>query len=109
MIEVERLDASGLKRQVWRFELLSRISDNIHEIYLDTYSAQTRITKRCGWLIDVGSVNGMNKKMQYCRLFTRESGLPIDQVPLPDDVAAEAKKIVVDGLTVKKWEDRKNG
>lgn len=93
-IEVERPD-DDLHSQVWRFYYF----DDRHVLTVDHYSRSTRKTKRHKWVsaasyyrLSRGSVDGHS--------------INEEQVPLPDDVVAEAKQKFMDALRVTRWSDR---
>ena len=100
MITVERNHPDGLQREVWRFIHIDNHSDVT--LYLDVYSCQSRPTKRHNWKINPATRD--KPSPHYSRLNHRDSGLTLEQVPLPEDVAQEAKEQFVSGVVVKKWD-----
>lgn len=90
-IEVERVFADKLSREVWTFTA-RWVEDNL--LVLDAYNRETRHTTRHKWR---GTQFGL-----YYRLARRgDNKLSPDEVPLPDDITAAAIKVIVDNLEVR--------
>ena len=102
--EVIREDPNGLNRQTWDFSIMDYHGG--FTIFLNGYSQQVRPTKRHGWKVKIVDTATQRINMTYSRLDSRRRGLTEQEVPLPDDVAQEAKSKVVDSISVKKWSDR---
>ena len=100
-ITVERLAPDGLSKRVWRFMPWDSHGD--FAIFLDGYSEQERQTKRHGWNAKIVNTPAKRIKMVYSRIDERQSELAVNEVPLPDDVAADAKQQFIATLVVKKW------
>lgn len=93
-IEIKRQNKDGLERELWRFVTLSREETTL---YLDFYSVQTRQTKRHEWKVVKSKV--------YDRLMSRNNTLDLQSdVPLPNDVATEARQEYIDSIIIKKWD-----
>lgn len=89
-IEVERLSADELHRQAWEFAVIDKQTDDGDRLFVvvDQYTEEQRASKR--------------QKLKLVRKYTRLRASPLDraEVPLPDDVAAEARQKVNDLLIV---------
>lgn len=85
-IEVVREAPDRLSRQVWDVRLdTERQALRLH---LMEYGDYTRPSARHGW----------RTKGYYSCIFRNSANLPADDVPLPDDVIAEAKARVVEAV-----------
>jgi hypothetical protein len=82
---VVRVSEDGLEQQSWRFCLIDL------EVILDQYSKGKLPSKRHRVL---------HNEAHYDRLSLRASTMKLAAVPLPDDVAAEARKQVTDQVKV---------
>jgi hypothetical protein len=76
-----------LRQEVWSFCVLD------FQIVLDAYWVVSRATLRHKFKLD-------SRAMYYARLSSRDSTVEVDSVPLPDDVAAEARQQVIDKFRV---------
>lgn len=90
-IHVTRQD-SPTSQQEWRFYFLDRDAT----LYLDTYILSERPTTR--------------HKFKWAKYYNRTDGrsntIKLPDVPLPDDVSAEAMRKLVEMVSVKKWPER---
>lgn len=77
-ITVERLSDNDLKRQSWLFWF----DDSRSVLVLDEYRAETRHSKRHKW----------QSLSVFRRTDKRRNTTTVDDVPLPDDVEAQALK-----------------
>jgi hypothetical protein len=89
-IRVIRISDDGLSEQRWSFWFYDAMSC----LYVDLYGSYSRPTKRRKFACD----------QFYTRTDQRNNTITVDQVPLPDDVAEEAKAAIVNQITVKKWD-----
>lgn len=89
-IMVERLSPDELHRKTWRFAVIDKHTDDGDRLFVvvDEYTEEQRASKR--------------QKLKLERKYTRLRSSPLDrtEVPLPDDVAAEARQKVNDLLIV---------
>lgn len=88
-IEVIR-QTDPLGQTVWRFWF----DDRDATLYLDHYHEAKRETTR----------HKFKPINYYCRTDRRNNKIEVNDVPLPQDVADEAKAKLMDLITVKKWQ-----
>ena len=95
-ILITRTTPDKLTRQTWEFRLFD--SPATLEIVPERYFKETRTdTSRRKW----------DTVEYYQRVHSRDaSNISHDQVPLPDDVRAEAKQKLCDRITVTHWKGR---
>jgi hypothetical protein len=101
-LTIERIAPDELNKQEWSFCLMDYSGE--FTIFLNGYSQQVRPTKRHGWKVKFIDAPERRINMTYNRLDSRQCGLTVVEVPLPDDVASEVKAKVVESISVKKWE-----
>lgn len=80
-----------LNQEQWRFYYY----DSRRTLYLDWYGIATRKTKRHKFQIE----------SSYSRLDNRGHSIQEAQVPIPDDVRAEAIQEFIQGIQVKTWSE----
>ena len=84
-IEVERVESDGLSRQVWRFHSTSGFGSQPNILRVEYYGREQRASKRHKWVQrEATRYSSYDHRAYY-------SGVAAKDVPLPDDVAAEAK------------------
>lgn len=91
-IAIERESDDRLSVKRWRFWY----DDRTATLWLDSFEECERPSRRHNYV----------RCGHYNRLHERISTLALNDVPLPEDVAAEAIASFTAGLTVKKWSDR---
>lgn len=87
---VDRTSDDGLQTTIWQFEeYQDRMGGQVRlKVYI--YQTGTRATRRHGWKWD----------KFYARTERRNSNITPAQVPLPDDVKAEALQLFMDSVSV---------
>lgn len=90
-IEIVRNSEDLLTCQKWGFWVNSGRWDEIRVI-LDTYTETKRPTKRHGW-----KLSGV-----YNRIMHRNNTIKVDEVAIPEDVAAEARVKIINSIVVMK-------
>lgn len=90
-VTVVRHSEDRLTQWVWRFYYDNRV------LWLDHYEELQRSTRR----------HGFNTTSQYSRVFKNRSDMNESDVVLRADVIDEAVKKFRDGITVKRWSERK--
>lgn len=88
---VTKLLDEDLTRLTYGFSLMGS------DLILDSYSRETRLTKRHKFTIDY----------YYDRTNPRSSNLTEDQVELPEDIRKEALDYYISKLAVYKWSESK--
>jgi hypothetical protein len=94
IIEVERVEPDGLSRQVWRFHSTTGLGLNNTHLRVEYYGQEQRASKRHKWV--------SLPKTRYTSFDTRSyySGIAAQDVPLPVDVAAQAKDLFMHSVQV---------
>lgn len=88
-IRVTRAE-SPLRQYRWTFCFFDRGCT----LYLDSYEVLERPSTRHKFRVI----------QQYLRLDKRHSNISVDDAPLPDDVADQAKDAMASRISVKKWD-----
>ena len=86
---VDRTSDDGLQTTIWEFQLLENIG-RTPKLVVDAYMTGTRPSKRHKFQWTAKYVRGMRNR----------SDLKAEQVPLPDDVKAEALQLVMQSITI---------
>lgn len=93
MIEVERIEEGGLSRKVWRFH--ASIGYSLPAtLRVSFYGLETRPSTRHKWRSEPATRYTSDDPRRY------NSGIEAKDVPLPNDVAAEAKDILMRSIVV---------
>ena len=87
---VDRTSEDGLQTTIWQFEEYQQYMGAQVNLIVAIYQTGTRATRRHGWKWD----------KFYHRTERRNSNITADQVPLPDDVKAEALQLFFDSVTI---------
>ena len=90
-VDVEVISKDGLVRWEWGFWF-----DN-HTLWLDYYGESTRATRRHKFIVT----------QSFIRLNPRQSTMPESDVIIPATIQEEAIKKFTEGITVKRWSERK--
>lgn len=88
-MEVSRISEDGLSRQIWRFSVMAPHADTgaVHLI-VKYYGLEKRPTTRSKFRADPATRYDFSDRRRY------NSGISDVDVPLPDDVAAEAAGMI---------------
>lgn len=86
---VDRTSDDGLQTTIWEFDLIAPMGLRA-KIVVDSYMTGTRPSKRHKFQWTAKYVRGMRNR----------SDLKAEQVPLPDDVKAEALQLVMQSITI---------
>lgn len=97
-VEVERVAEDGLSRQIWRFHVITGYGNTI--LRVEYYGRETRSSKRHKWITAPAKRYASFDPRPY------NSGIAAKDVPLPDDVAAEAKDRFMHAVVVSGPETR---
>jgi hypothetical protein len=89
-IVVTRTTADIMTAEVWTFWF----DDGRATLWLDSYVTMARPTLR----------HKLGDVFNYRRIDGRSNTIALPDVPLPDDVASEAKAAIVERITVRKWD-----
>ena len=87
---VDRTSEDGLQTTIWKFEPYQEFYGDTICLRLETYQTGTRKTRRHGWIW----------KTTFFRTNPRSSTIAAKDVPLPDDVKAEAILLFFDSVTI---------
>lgn len=90
-VHIVRHSEDRLTQWVWRFWFHN------HTLWLDGYEELQRPTRR----------HGFNTTIRYQRIMGRDNSLNESDVVLRADVMEEAIKKFTEGITVKRWSERK--
>ena len=82
--DIERIDNSGQRREVWSFDLYIGHSDHI---FLDYYAHQSKTPRQRIW----------RSNLRWSRIDKRENSLK-ENPPLPIDVVQEVRQYFADQL-----------
>lgn len=91
MIEVERMNADEMTKQVWGFVTLLGQSGNI-QLKLVNYEVQTRESKRHKFKPDW--------RKSYDRYKSRSAEMKVEDVPFPADVVRQARDALIAKIEV---------
>ena len=94
VIEVERIGPDGLSRQVWRFHLTAGFGSQPNVLRVEYYGQEQRASRRHKWIV--------RHATRYTSFDDRpyNSGIAAKDVPLPVDVASQAKDLFMSTVTV---------
>jgi hypothetical protein len=87
---VDRTSDDGLETQIWQFESMIPYSSEPAKLVVAVYGIGTRKTRRHKW----------DWHYRYERGMRQRSNMKAEQVPLPDDVKAEALSLFMDSVVV---------
>lgn len=94
VIEVERIEPDCLSRQVWRFHATTGYGSQPNILRVEYYGQEQRATKRHKWVSLPATRYTSFDDRRY------NSGIAAKDVPLPDDVAAQAKDVFINSIQV---------
>lgn len=90
-VTIERLSKDKLTKWMWEFWYDKKT------LWLDYYAELQRPTRR----------HGFSESQRYSRLNKRFSTINESDVVLPADLKGEAIKKLCEGITIKRWSERK--